>query len=515
MPDSALIQLYWANQMYTGSCDSLMLMALYANLTSVYLSLNELTRIDSVSRIAMDLWNPDWKDKELRFAIFNNLAIAQVQRGEAELATSTFRQAYLEAKRDGDQKNIQIGLNNLGSIKGMVGDLDSAYYFLNEGAIHAQQHKDMDNLMSLLINLANLDRERGRLDRAIILLDSAYYLADTLNSLEKMALVQHARATIFAGKGSYKQAYEFLGDYISIHEKYLNEERVKAVTEMIEKYESEKKARQIQQLELDKLDATLTNERVTNARNRYLFGGVGVLLIALGLMSRLQYVRKSRAAIQKEKDVSEGLLLNILPASVADELKIKGHADARQFPSITILFSDFKEFTSIAGQLSPADLVEEINVCFSTFDEIMTRFGLEKIKTIGDAYMAAAAIPDTNTATTIDVINAALDMQDFITKRKIDRDRLQLPAFEMRIGIHSGPVVAGIVGIKKFQYDIWGDTVNVASRMETNGEPGRVNISDVTYQLIKTDHSLTFTSRGMIQAKGKGEMAMYFVDRAT
>jgi adenylate cyclase len=223
-------------------------------------------------------------------------------------------------------------------------------------------------------------------------------------------------------------------------------------------------------------------------------------------------IRKSRRAIQKEKDISEGLLLNILPASVADELKVKGQAEARHFDQATILFSDFRDFTVISEQLTPAELVQEINVCFKAFDEIMTRYDIEKIKTIGDAYMAAGGIPIKREDATRQVILAALHMQQFIVGRTKERIAAKQPAFDMRIGIHTGPVVAGVVGVKKFQYDIWGDTVNIANRMESNGEVGKVNISETTYQLIKDDPHFTFTPRGMLQVKGKGAMSMYFVE---
>jgi class 3 adenylate cyclase len=368
--------------------------------------------------------------------------------------------------------------------------------------------------MSLLINLASLDREMGHYKAAFILLDSAYSLADTLQSLEKMARIYLARSTLFAASHDFRRAYESFLVYDSIQGKFLDDERIKAVTEMMEKYESEKKARQIQELKIENLDVALKNERITKTRNHYIYIGSGILLFAIGLWGRLNYVHKSRAAIRHEKEISEGLLLNILPASVAEELKLKGHAEAKHFPLATILFSDFKSFTTISESLSAEDLVSELNVCFKAFDEIMTRHGLEKIKTIGDAYMAAAAVPANNMATAHEVVLAGIEMQHFIKSRKAERDRQNLAAFEMRVGIHSGPVVAGIVGVKKFQYDIWGDTVNTASRMETNSEVGHVNISETTYQLVRDDPRFRFRSRGKIEAKGKGEIPMYFVDLA-
>ena len=312
MSDSALIQLYWASRFYQPTCDSMILMSLYANLTNVYLSLGETSRVDSVTKVLLTAWNPTWKNKDSRFAVLNNLGIAQATIGDVTVSTNTFHQAFREAKADANQRYIEKALINLGSIKGMTEDLDSAYFFFNTAAGNAKKNTDLDSYMSLLINLANVDMQRDRLKSAMATLDSAYALADTLKSTENLAYVQRSRADLYARLKNYKAAYEYLDDYILINKQFLDEERVKAVTEMMEKYESEKKARQIQQLELDKLDATLKTERIANARNRYLFVGIFFLLGAIGIYTRLQYVHKSRTAIQKEKNISEGLLLNIL-----------------------------------------------------------------------------------------------------------------------------------------------------------------------------------------------------------
>ncbi|MBK6830930.1 MAG: hypothetical protein IPG92_09450 [Flavobacteriales bacterium] len=217
--------------------------------------------------------------------------------------------------------------------------------------------------------------------------------------------------------------------------------------------------------------------------------------------------------VYRGKKRSDALLLNILPAEVANELKAKGHADAKHFDQVTILFTDFKGFTEASEKLSPQELVEELNTCFKAFDGIITARGIEKIKTIGDAYMCAGGLPVPASSTPAGVVQAALEMQAFMIARKKERDAAGMPFFEMRVGIHTGPVVAGIVGVKKFAYDIWGDTVNTASRMESSGEVGQVNISEATYVLVKDEPGLTFTPRGKVQAKGKGEMEMYFVER--
>ena len=250
-------------------------------------------------------------------------------------------------------------------------------------------------------------------------------------------------------------------------------------------------------------------------RNALIGGGLFLFLIAGGIYSRLRYTKKAKAIIEKEKDRSENLLLNILPADIAAELKEKGRADARDFETVSILFTDFKGFTAASEKLSAQNLVAEINTCFEAFDGLMGKYGIEKIKTIGDAYMAAGGLPVPTDDSVKNTVLAAMEMQEFISQRKVELDALGKPCFEMRVGIHTGPVVAGIVGVKKFAYDIWGDTVNTASRMESSGEVGRVNISEATYELLKEDSQFTFESRGKVAAKGKGKLAMFFVVKAT
>jgi class 3 adenylate cyclase len=291
---------------------------------------------------------------------------------------------------------------------------------------------------------------------------------------------------------------------------------------------SQQLANKLEQLEFDQLQrqdslVALKNRLVREAeyqenlriekQNRNIGFGVGglVIIIAGAMYGRLQIIRKSKALVEHEKERSENLLLNILPAEIAQELKEKGRADAQHFDDVGILFSDFKGFTEQSAKLSAATLVEEINQCFEAFDNIMDKYHIEKIKTIGDAYMAAGGLPIPREGAVKDTVLAAIEMQVFIKDRKKVNRKEGKPAFDMRVGIHTGPVVAGIVGVKKFQYDIWGDTVNTASRMESSGEIEKVNISKATYETLKDDPEFTFEYRGKISAKGKGNVEMWFV----
>lgn len=225
------------------------------------------------------------------------------------------------------------------------------------------------------------------------------------------------------------------------------------------------------------------------------------------LEKSINYSNELYAMLSKEKQLSDDLLLNILPGDVANELKQKGKAETKYFNNVTVMFTDFVAFTKAAEKFSPHELVNELDTCFKAFDTIISKYQIEKIKTIGDAYMVVSGLPIPNSHHAEDMINAAKDINKYMSNR---RTQLGDKTFEIRLGMHSGSVVAGIVGKKKFAYDIWGDTVNIASRMEHGSEPGKINISHSTYELIKNRFHCSY--RGEIEAKNKGNLSMYFVD---
>jgi class 3 adenylate cyclase len=221
-------------------------------------------------------------------------------------------------------------------------------------------------------------------------------------------------------------------------------------------------------------------------------------------------VEERTAEVHQQKKEIEVLLHNILPEEIAEELKINGKAEPKNYDIVSVLFTDFKGFTKITETTPPQELLRELNRCFMAFDEIVEKYGLEKIKTIGDAYMCAGGIPIANQDNPVNTVAAALEMQGFMKSWRSAKEVHGEQAWELRLGIHTGPLIAGVIGKNKFAYDIWGDTVNIAARMESSGEVGKVNISGSTYELVKDKYECTY--RGKIKAKNKGEVDMYFVE---
>jgi adenylate cyclase len=236
---------------------------------------------------------------------------------------------------------------------------------------------------------------------------------------------------------------------------------------------------------------------------------MALLLFVIGIVVKNNRAQKrSNILLGIEKQRSEDLLLNILPPEVAEELKDKGSAVARYFDDVTVLFTDFVNFTEAGERMNHQELINELDACFKAFDEIIGSYRVEKIKTIGDAYLAVGGLPTADPNHAINIVQAAIRIRDFMVDR---RAKFGNKTFDIRIGIHTGSVIAGIVGIKKFAYDIWGDTVNTAARMQQSSEPGRINISETTYELVKDEFPCLY--RGELDAKNKGLLKMYFVTK--
>jgi class 3 adenylate cyclase len=298
---------------------------------------------------------------------------------------------------------------------------------------------------------------------------------------------------LYEKAGNPVESFKYYKNHITYRDSVNNIKSVQKMADLRTDYEVSQK-----QTEVD-----LLNQEKRNQQIKVLSLGIILSLTTILLGALYWYYR----TISKEKKRSERLLLNILPAETAKELKLTGKVDAVKFDQVTVLFTDFVAFSKLAEHEEPEQLVKSIDFYFKGFDEITTKYGLEKIKTIGDSYMCACGLPTANKTHARNVIGAAMEMIELVKMELEARDGLN--HFEIRIGVHTGPVIAGIVGIKKWQYDIWGDTVNIASRMESMSKPGRINLSETTWQEIKDEFPCEY--RGEIEVKNRGSLKMYFL----
>lgn len=395
----------------------------------------------------------------------------------------------LDKKKDLEKIQREIALLNGGEASGISAE---------GGGLFSKRKKAMEEAQAqnqqLAATVNDLSQEKAK-------------LAEQQQSLQKLIAAKEAAIQNMSAAQMRQQLL------FSEQERMLDSMQFAGAMDSMELSQKEMVLQQ-QQAELQKKQAEID---LQNSQRNLLLALVGLALLLGGaLYFRYQTMSKHNAVlseknriIEAEKKRSEELLLNILPATIANELKLNGSAVARRYENATVLFTDFKNFSAISKQLSAEQLVSDLDHAFKNFDRIIGKYGLEKIKTIGDAYMCAGGLPDDGSGHPRDVVKAALEIQQFLTEWNQEKQRKGESPFEARIGIHTGPLVAGVVGSRKFAYDIWGDTVNVASRMESTSDAGRVNISANTYAFVKDDFKCEY--RGKVPAKNVGEIEMYFV----
>lgn len=428
-------------------------------------------------------------------------------------------EAHAQSKAYLDQLHDPVGLsdyyNNMGSIFRRKGEFGQALdYFFEASRIH-EELNDKEGLADGYNDIAKTYGQIGQYDKAMEYVEKALEIAQKAGLLDDVRYAYAVYEGIYKAQGDFKSALDYSHKKEAIKDSLMNIEKIEQANRLKIQYERE--ALKLQEINFQK-DQALREERARLVLVS--LGSVLLLLLVFALFSYNRYRMKNRAnkdleekneELDLERRRSDALLLNILPEETAEELKRTGKAKPRSYDEVSVLFCDFKGFTKISERLSTEELIAELDYCFKEFDNIMEDYGIEKIKTIGDSYMAAAGLPVTNSHHAFDAVGAAIEMQAFLHKLKKEREKEGNPSFEARIGIHTGHVIAGVVGSKKFAYDIWGDTVNTASRMETAGECGKVNISQSTYEWIKDDFACT--PRGKIKAKNKGEIDMYFVEQ--
>jgi len=434
---------------------------------------------------------------------------------------------YLKAleiwRKQDDQPGMAAVYTNLGDAYKHLGNYEEALRYLkNAVKIHLAMH-DMSGLMEDYNIMGDIYYRAGDQVTSLEFVQKYFRIAQQNGDIKFIQSAYKDFAEVYAAKGDYSLAYDYRVKYDEIRYKYLNEKTSSEFARKEALFDDQRRQQQIdqQERELRIRDAELALQKAetekAGAQRNALLGGA----LALGLLVALLFTRnrirarsnrelaaKNRAIIL-ERERADNLLRNILPEKTAEELKLHNTVQPVRYESVTVMFSDFVNFTQIAEQLSPEALIKSLDECFRLFDRIVEKHGIEKIKTIGDAYMCVGGLPEPNDTHATDVVAAAIEMTDELNALMEQYKTQGKPVYTMRIGIHTGPVVAGVVGSHKFVYDIWGDTVNTAARLEQGSEVGQINISATTWQLISHRYHCTF--RGYLPAKNKGEIAMYYV----
>lgn len=475
--------------------------------------------------------NEDGRRREMGI-LYKNIADVYSGLGDYQNAILNYKNAIPILKEENDSINYAGVLENIGDEYNLLLKPDSALlFFKDSGAIY----RALDYKLGIAYNLGNIGlayAQKGDNGIAERNIGQATEMLEELGDYHPICVYLTIMSDIYAERGDWEAAFGFAHKSLDLANQYSLKEQISdAYLKLSELYEKRGNTKESllyyknhiafrdsvtnigvvqemanQRVAQKQIEVDLLNEQKRNQKIIFIAMIIIAGLTIILLLTLYWYYR----AISKEKKTSENLLLNILPADTAEELKEYGKVKAKKFDSVSVLFTDFKDFTRYSSSLSPENLVRSVDYYFSKFDEVIGKHGLEKIKTMGDSYMCAGGLHFHQDDHAIKMMQASFEMVQIMEESKNDSDNIM--AYDIRIGVNTGPVVAGVVGTKKFAYDIWGDTVNVASRMESNSERGKINISQNTFALIKDIYDCEY--RGEIEVKNKGMMKMYYVNKA-
>jgi adenylate cyclase len=438
-------------------------------------------------------------------------------RDSSLVAVEHYQRALKIYEKMNDQRGIAVVCNNLGTAYKHLEQYGKAMQNLQRSLGIRRTLGDQMGLMEVYNSIGDVVFGQEKYDEALSYTEKYFQIAQTLGDKKFEQKGYKDFSKIYAALGDFPRAYDYRVRYDELRYQRLSEARDKDFNRKearaIEEQRRRDAERQIAEIALR--DAKIAR---SNIFRNALIGGALLLLIMVGMLfnrNRLraqtnkQLAAKNRA-IERERERADGLLRNILPDKAAEELKLHNSVTPTRYESVTVMFTDFQGFTKVAELVPPEDLIAELDECFRLFDSIVERYGLEKIKTIGDSYMCAGGLPTPTEDHAEAMVRAAIEMQHGLAALMVEKEKEGKPVFVMRIGIHTGPVVAGVVGSHKFAYDIWGDTVNTAARLEQGSEAGKINVSNTTHARIKDLFQCTY--RGRFSAKNKGEIDMYFVE---
>ena len=429
-----------------------------------------------------------------------NIGEIHLENDSLKLAEKYFLNAL---EGSGNSLNDCFPLTKLGDLYARRGEFKKAEDFQNRSISIAEKMDGLMQLTDALIGRARLQVLKKDYAGAIETYGRSLTISKSLELAYNRRDIYKELARLHGLLGNFKEAFNYQLKLDGLKDTLFNTDEQNKIQQLQFNFDLGQK-----QAQLDLKDLRIRQQE-------YIGYGAAVFVLLLAVIAiviwrQYSYARKTNAIIQAERDRSKELLFNILPEETAYELETNGFAKTRYYEQVSVLFTDFKGFSTIAGKLTPQALVAELNDYFVTFDMITDKNNLEKIKTIGDAYMCAGGLPTPDNNHAVNAVRAALAMQHFMQKQIKYRIAEGLQPWELRVGVHTGSVVAGVVGKKKYAYDIWGDTVNIASRMESTGEAGKVNISAATYEMVKEHFRCTY--RGKLSAKNVGEIDMYFVE---
>lgn len=479
--------------------DTLRMISALINVGSIYYNKKDPVALDYLLK-AIPLVEK-YGDIEAFVVITGNIGEIYFDNNDDDKAINYFQRSINAA---GENSSAAFSYNGMGKIYLRKRMIPEAFRQHNKALEIAEKFDDKLQEVRSLRGIAGLYMIQNEIPLAISFYNKARAIAEKMDDLKvELQDLYKEMANAYSKNQDYPNAFLYKSRYAEIKDTLYNIESKKKLNQLQFDFELSKK-----ESELVIKEARIKSER--QARMGMTFG-LGFIVIIAFVIYR-NYLQKARInkVLDKQKVQIENLLLNILPKEVAYELQTNGKSKPRHFEEVSILFTDFKGFTSIADKLTPGDLVEELNECFMAFDEIIESYNLEKIKTIGDAYMCAGNIPSPDSNHVYKIVKAGLTIKEYIDKHNALRVEKGKQPWEIRIGLHVGPIVAGVVGKKKYAYDIWGSAVNIASRMESNGTPGKVNISSHAYELIKDKFHCIH--RGKIYAKNIGELDMYYVE---
>ncbi len=529
---------------YLGTEDTVRIASLYNNLGALYRSWSEYDK-------AIEYYEKCLKIKEgigdsIAIAkTVNNFGLVYYNWGEPEMALKYFEEALRIDKEAGNDKAVVIRLNNIGLVYseqkqyenafeyynmalnmyvkmgnksgiakaynniGMVykdtKDYKSAINYLDIALLKYRELNLSPRISKVLSNIGDCYRLSGNFKEALEYFNESLDISEKLDDPSQNKTNYLRLSQLFSDKGDYKNSLEYYKKYTVLDSIIFSREKHRDLARFEIKYETEKKDKEIKLMKQNEIIHDLDIRKQKILRNAFIYGFISVFVLAIIIFYGLVQKRRVAKVIQAEKEKSDELLHNILPSKVASDLKERGRAEPEMFENVTVFFSDIVGFTERSSELEPQILISELNDIFTGFDNIIEKNFGERIKTIGDAYLAVCGLPESNPNHADNIVSAALEIVDYLKKRNENSNH----KWDIRIGVHSGQVVGGVVGVKKYIYDVFGDTINTASRMEVNSAPMRVNISQTTFELVK--FRFNFEDRGDVETKGKGRIKMYFV----